>query len=91
MNYWVERIAKAQAALTNKNIKDTEKQLIKYYLRTMESVISSFEATYEKLLNTVEQGRMPTPADLYKMDKYWQLQAQLRRELQRLGESKQFY
>ena len=86
MNYWVERIAKAQAALTNKNIKDTEKQLIKYYLRTMESVISSFEATYEKLLNTVEQGRMPTPADLYKMDKYWQLQAQLRRELQRLGE-----
>ena len=44
MNYWVERIAKAQAALTNKNIKDTEKQLIKYYLRTMESVISSFES-----------------------------------------------
>lgn len=84
--YWAQRVANSQNKLTNKNIKDTEKQLIKYYLRTMESVISSFEATYEKLLNTVEQGRMPTPADLYKMDKYWQLQAQLRRELQRLGE-----
>lgn len=84
--YWAKRVANSQNKLTSKNIRDTEKQLVKYYKRTMESVISSFEATYEKLQNEVEQGRKPTPADLYKLDKYWQLQGQLRQELQRLGD-----
>lgn len=93
MEYWIERSAKAQAALTNKSIKETEKQLKKYYGRAMKRVISDFEATYNKLLATVEE---PTPADLYKLDKYWQMQGQLRQQLQRLGDrqisllSKQF-
>lgn len=52
----------------------------------MEQAIEDFEATYNKILLTVEDGRQPTPADLYKLDKYWQSQAQLKRELQRLGD-----
>ena len=52
----------------------------------MESVIRDFERTYDKLLLSIEDGREPTPADLYKLDKYWQLQGQLRRELQSLGD-----
>lgn len=97
MNYWAKRVAQAQTRLTNKNIRATQKQLRQYYATTMEHVISGFEATYNKLLLTVEQGREPTPADLYKLDKYWQLQNQLRVELQKLGDkqaaalSKQFY
>ena len=41
-------------------------------------------------------GKEPTPADLYKLDKYWQMQGQMRQELRLLGErqvaalSKQF-
>ena len=84
--YWQDRMAESQARLTSKNIKDTEKQLIKYYSKTMETVIADFELTYQKLLNTIEAGREPTPADLYKLDKYWQLQAQLKTELQKLGD-----
>ena len=30
MNYWSKRLAKAQDRLTQKNIKEIEKQLIKY-------------------------------------------------------------
>ena len=86
MNYWAERVAKAQTRLTNKSIRQTEAQLKKYYKQTMSSVIAEFEATYNKLLSTMEDGREPTPADLYKLDKYWQLQAQLRGELQKLGD-----
>lgn len=78
-------MAKSQANLTTKSIKETEKQLIKYYSKTMETVIKDFELTYQKLLNTMEMGREPTPADLYKLDKYWQLQGQLRDELTKLG------
>ena len=84
--YWADRIAKAQSLLTEKNIKQIEKQLKKYYGKTMKSVIEDFESTYNKLLSTVEEGKQPTPADLYKLDKYWQMQSQLRTQLQKLGD-----
>lgn len=86
MSYWAERQAKAQEALTAKNVKQTEKQLKKYYRQTMESVLDEFEQTYNKLLLDIGEGRKPTPADLYKLDKYWKLQGQLQRELQALGD-----
>lgn len=84
--YWKERQAKSQSKLTSKNIKEVEKQLEKYYGNSMKRVINDFENTYNKLLLTVEKGKNPTPADLYKLDKYWQLQGQLRQELLKLGE-----
>ena len=83
--YWQERIAQSQANLTEKNVIQTEKQLARYYERTMRGVVADFVDTYDKLLLTVADGRAPTPADLYKLDKYWQLQAQLQRELEKLG------
>ena len=84
--YWAERTARAQAKLTNKNVKQIEKQLRKYYGNSMKRVISDFEATYDKLMATKEEGKEITPADLYKLDKYWTMQAQLKNELQKLGD-----
>lgn len=89
MSYWAERQALAQDALTAKNTKKTEAQLRKYYQRTMKTVLDEFEQTYNKLLLDIGEGRKPTPADLYKLDKYWQMNGQLRKELQALGD-KQF-
>lgn len=83
--YWADRIAKAQARLTNKNIKLINKQLKKQYEIAMKRVVNDCEATYDKLLATQEAGKQPTPADLYKLDRYWQMQAQLKNELQKLG------
>lgn len=84
-NYWQDRQANAQKKLTEKNIKQVERQLRKYYMQTMQQVIADFEATYEKLLNTVGADRQPTPADLYKLDKYWQMQGQMQQALEKLG------
>lgn len=86
MNYWQERNLKMQQALSNKTIKQIEKQLNKYYGRAAKKVIEDFENTYNKLLATIAEGENPTPADLYKLDKYWQMQGQLRQELRKLGE-----
>lgn len=83
--YWENRIAKAQTAITEKNTKQVEKQLAKYYSSTMKRVIADFEATYDKLLVTVGEGKQPTPADLYKLEKYWQMQAQIKHEVEKLG------
>ena len=84
--YWQERMAKAQDTLTAKRAKEIDKQIAKYYSSATKNVIRDFESTYLKLLATVEDGREPTPADLYKLDTYWQMQAQMRQELQKLGE-----
>lgn len=86
MSYWQDRQAAIQEKLTNKTIKQTEKQMRKYYASAMERTLADFEATYNKIMAAVEEGRQPTPADLYKLDKYWQGQAQLRKELRKLGD-----
>lgn len=86
MSYWQDRMAQSQTKLTNKSIKQIEKQMKAYYATAMNRTIADFEATYEKLLRTVGEGKEPTPADLYKLDKYWQAQAQMRHELQKLGD-----
>ena len=86
MSYWKDRMANSQTKLTNKSVKQIEKQMKKYYGTAMNHVISDFEATYNRLLAATEEGRQPTPADLYKLDKYWQMQAQMRLELQKLGD-----
>jgi SPP1 gp7 family putative phage head morphogenesis protein len=85
-NYWADRIARAQTAITSKNIKAVEKQLAKYYGAAAQNAIRQFEDVYNNILLAAEEGREPTPADLYKLDKYWQAQGALRQELQKLGE-----
>ena len=85
MGYWEERQAKTQEKLTTKNIRDTERQLINYYSKSMNGVIGQFVETYNHLLLSIEEGRAPTPADLYKLDKYWKMQGELRKELESLG------
>ena len=85
MNYWAERNKKNQEKIADKTIKSINYQLQKYYGKAMNKVINDFEAVYNKILNTMEDGKEPTPADLYKLDKYWEAQAQMRRELEKLG------
>lgn len=86
MSYWQDRMAKAQQALSEKSVKKIEAQLKRYYSTAMKRTIADFEATYNKVLAAMEEGKEPTPADLYKLDSYWKSQGQLRRELQKLGE-----
>lgn len=85
-NYWANRIAHTQFNLITKGVKETEKQLKKYYLESFKKILGQFEETYNKLLSDIGEGREPTPADLYKLDKYWQAQNQLKEELQKLGD-----
>lgn len=85
MGYWEDRQARTQAALTKKNIEQVERQLGKYYFETQRKVIGQFQSTYNKILSSKAEGREPTPADLYKLDTYWKMQAQLAEELVKMG------
>lgn len=90
--WWAERQAEEQNALTNKGIKATERQLRNYYQDTMFSVMNDFENVYLKVIANIAEGKQPTPADLYKLDAYWKMQAKLEKELVKLGDKqiKQF-
>lgn len=96
MSYWQDRMASAQNKISEKSVKQIEKQMKKYYGATMKRTIADFENTYNKVLQQAADGKEITPALLYKLDSYWQMQGQLRNELQKLGEkqiallSKQF-
>lgn len=85
-NYWQDRIANNQLKIEAKTIKQINRQLQNYYGRAANQIIRDFESVYNKLLAQQEEGKEPTPADLYKLDKYWQAQAQMRQQLQKLGE-----
>lgn len=86
MNYWVQRNLKSQNKLSDKTVKSIEKQLRKYYGTSAEKILGQFEKTYNKLISSIDEGKKPTPADLYKLDAYWKMQGQVREELQKLGE-----
>lgn len=89
MEYWVKRNLKTQQELSKKSIKDIENQLERYYVKTARRLIDRFEETYDKLLNTIDAGREPTPADLYKLDSYWKMIAETQKELNKLGNFQQ--
>lgn len=80
--YWIER----QNAITDKTIEETQEQLVKYYSASQKKIVGQFEQTYNKVLSNIKDGRAPTPADLYKLDSYWKMQAQLKEELTKLGD-----
>lgn len=86
MAYWQDRAADAQTKLTEKTQKEIEKQLRKYYGNAAKQVVADFEATYNKILLQQAAEQEITPALLYRLDSYWQLQSQLREQLNLLGE-----
>ena len=71
--------------IARKNTAQIEKQLEKYYSDAMKRTIADFESVYEKIMRAQAEGREITPEWLYQLDSYWQAQAQLKQELQKLG------
>lgn len=84
--YWIERTQKSHEKIARKTEKDIQKELRTYYRMVINKVLDDFEATYDKILAAKNKGEDPTPADLYKLDKYWQMKTQLKEELQKLGD-----
>lgn len=83
--YWAGRTAQTQEALTDKSILEARRQMARYYASAQKAVIADFVATYQHLLLTQGEGNV-TPADLYKLGRYWEMQAELEAELVRLND-----
>lgn len=84
-NYWANRVEKTQDILFRKHRKEIDKKMRQYYQKAIEQTIADYEATYDHLMTMNLQGKAPTPADLYKLDKYWKMRSQLEKRLTNLG------
>ena len=84
MSYWEERMARAQGVLSDKNIAEINKQMKKYYRSLASQIVNDFEATYDKLLTMKQEGKVLSTADLYRLDRYWEMEAQLQERLKKL-------
>lgn len=87
VGYWADRAEKAQAKLAKKSANDVENKLVSNYRKASNKIIGQFEKVYDKVLAGKAEGINPTPADLYKLDSYWQMLAQTQKELQNLGDN----
>ena len=70
MKYWIERIQRAQEQSASRSLRAAQTQFKKYYSSAMKKTLDDFEKTYNKILLSIDEGKEPTPADLYKLDKY---------------------
>lgn len=84
-NYWQDRMQASQVALANKSRKEVDRQIKKYYIKLSKQIISEYEALYNEVLVKKAAGEAISPATLYKMDKYWQMQQQIRTQLKNTG------
>ena len=82
--YWANRQEAALNKISNKTEKEINAQLNKYYVSLIKQVMADFEATYNKL-TADKVGGTPTVADLYKLDRYWQMLAHLKQLCEQLG------
>lgn len=85
MAYWKDRQQAAQQILLNKSRKEIDSKLKKYYVNLSKQLIRDYEALYDQILLKQANGEQVSPATLYQLDKYWSLQAQTRKRLNKFG------
>ena len=84
-DYWKDRETAARHALMNKSQKEIDKKLKQYYVRLSKQLIKDYEALYDQVLLKQANGEQISPATLYSLDKFWELQAQTRQRLNKFG------
>ena len=84
-NYWKDRETAARHALMNKSQKEIDKKLKQYYVRLSKQLISDYQALYDQVQLKRANGEQVSPATLYSLDKFWELQAQTRKLLNKFG------
>ena len=57
-----------------------------YYTTALKQTQKDFEAVLDKYLKLVAEGKTVTPNTLYTLNRYWELQNELKSRLEKLGD-----
>ena len=83
--YWNDRQQASLRKITNKSQKEIDKKLKSYYRQLSRQIIGEYENLYNELLVKQANGEEISPATLYNMEKYYSMNAQIRKSLTRRG------
>lgn len=83
--YWKDRMQASQALIASRNRRDIDKQIRKYYQKLSKQIIDGYESLYNEILLKQAAGEQISPATLYKLDKYWSMQQQVRTKCRNVG------
>lgn len=89
MSYWKDRAQAARQTLLNKSKKEIDRKLKKYYINVSKQLINDYTSLYDQVLQKQAAGEQISPATLYNLDKYWSMQAQTRKRLNKFGAHQQ--
>ncbi|MBQ0088111.1 MAG: minor capsid protein [Prevotellaceae bacterium] len=78
--YWKDRQAVALQSLSDKNAAAVNKQIVKYYKQAQRYCVNAIENLYMKLPENA------TLNDFYNLDRYWEMEANIQKELKYLGD-----
>lgn len=81
-----EERGRAQYEISQKIIDAMAAWIDEVFPETRDRLISDFMHVYEEMLSTLGGKQKSAPADLYKLNSYWELQKNTRETLQTLGE-----
>lgn len=84
-NYWSQRIVKQSDSLYDKTLAQTQQQMAVYYKQSLKDVQDDIGALWDKLIEESVTGEIK-PNDLYRYNRYYELQGQLHDKLISLGQ-----
>ena len=86
MTYWQKRNLDEIDKLYNSSKIQIERQMKIYYTTALKQTQKDFEAVLDKYLKLVAEGKTVTPNTLYTLNRYWELQNELKSRLEKLGD-----
>jgi len=85
-NYWEKRVIKQQDLLYNRTLVQTQNDLAKAYKQSINAIEKDMSDLYDKLLKDSIDGVIQ-PNDLYKFNRYYELQGNINKNLKELGQT----
>ena len=82
---WKRKLAERQQEIAQKYYEETGEWLMNLYSTVSENMVPEFMSVYNEMLSTLNKKQKPAPADLYKLDSYWELQKKARSSLEDIG------
>ena len=83
-NYWTKRQIQQRINLLDKTINDTDVELASQYLRSAKKLKAKLESLYKDILLDKDADTLLV-SDLYKYNRYYDLLADINKELERLN------
>lgn len=88
---WQQQLAARQNEIAYNFLDETKEWLNDLYSILLDEITQDFTSVYNQMLSTLGEKEKPSPAHLYKLDSYWELQKNTKALFERNGKEIYFH